>query len=73
MSANQQLSDKNFQIEQVLSERNQVLTHLNQELAEAANYVIGGMPDASYEKNRLILGEKTKLYIFSDGVYEVEK
>ena len=42
-------------------------------LLRTPNYVIGGMPDASYEKNRLILGEKTKLYVFSDGVYEVEK
>jgi sigma-B regulation protein RsbU (phosphoserine phosphatase) len=42
-------------------------------LLRTPNYIIGGMPDATYEKNRLVLGEQTKLYVFSDGVYEVEK
>ena len=37
--ANLQLSEKNIQIEQALSERKQALTLLNQELAEAADYV----------------------------------
>jgi len=36
-------------------------------------YVIGGMPDVIYEKRKCTVGEHDKLYIFSDGVYEVEK
>jgi len=36
-------------------------------------YVIGGMPDVTYEKRECTVGEIDKLYIFSDGVYEVEK
>ena len=36
-------------------------------------YVIGGMPEVTYEKRECIVGEDDKLYIFSDGVYEVEK
>jgi len=31
------------------------------------------MPDVTYKKNRQWVGEQTTLYIFSDGVYEVEK
>jgi serine phosphatase RsbU (regulator of sigma subunit) len=37
------------------------------------NYVIGGLPDATYEKKEYLIGKHDKLYIFSDGVYEVEK
>lgn|GEM_PF-4206152 len=36
-------------------------------------YVIGGMPEITYEKRECTVGENDKLYIFSDGVYEVEK
>jgi sigma-B regulation protein RsbU (phosphoserine phosphatase) len=35
--------------------------------------VIGAMPGATYDKSRYLVEEQTKLYIFSDGVYEVEK
>ena len=35
--------------------------------------VIGAIPDVSYEKGKHLLGENNILYIFSDGVYEVEK
>ena len=38
-----------------------------------ANNVIGAMPDVTYKKSKHLLGEKNTLYIFSDGVYEVEK
>ena len=38
-----------------------------------ANNVLGAMPDVSYIKNQHMVGERTTLYIFSDGVYEVEK
>ena len=37
------------------------------------NYVIGGMPEVTYEKRECLVGERNTLYIFSDGVYEVEK
>ena len=37
------------------------------------NYVIGGMPEVLYEKKECLVGERSTLYIFSDGVYEVEK
>ncbi len=43
-SANQQLSEKNAEIEQALSDRNQALEQLNQELAEAADYVRSILP-----------------------------
>jgi sigma-B regulation protein RsbU (phosphoserine phosphatase) len=43
-SANQQLSEKNAQIEQALRDRNQALEQLNQELAEAAEYVRSILP-----------------------------
>ena len=37
------------------------------------NFVIGGMPEATYEKKECLIGENDMLYIFSDGVYEFEK
>ena len=37
------------------------------------NYVIGGMSDGRYQKKECLVGVQNKLYIFSDGVYEVEK
>ena len=37
------------------------------------NYVIGGMADGTYQKKKCQVGEGNMLYIFSDGVYEVEK
>jgi sigma-B regulation protein RsbU (phosphoserine phosphatase) len=42
-------------------------------LLRSANNVIGAMPDVSYRKSKHRLGEQNTLYIFSDGVYEVEK
>ena len=35
--------------------------------------MIGGMSDISYEKRECLVGERDRLYIFSDGVYEVAK
>jgi sigma-B regulation protein RsbU (phosphoserine phosphatase) len=35
--------------------------------------VIGAMPNVTYKKNKHRVGGQTTLYIFSDGVYEVEK
>ena len=37
------------------------------------NHVIGGMPESTYQKREHVIGEQSTLYIFSDGVYEVEK
>ncbi len=37
------------------------------------NYVIGGISEGTYQKNECLVGEQNTLYIFSDGVYEVEK
>jgi sigma-B regulation protein RsbU (phosphoserine phosphatase) len=42
-------------------------------LLRTANNAIGAMPDVTYEKSKHLVEEQTKLYIFSDGVYEVEK
>lgn len=35
------------------------------------NMIIGGLPDLSYQKARHELGPSGRLYIFSDGVYEI--
>jgi sigma-B regulation protein RsbU (phosphoserine phosphatase) len=35
--------------------------------------VIGGMAEVIYEKRECVVGKSNTLYIFSDGVYEVEK
>jgi sigma-B regulation protein RsbU (phosphoserine phosphatase) len=35
--------------------------------------VIGAMQGVTYQKSKHRLGEQTTLYIFSDGVYEIEK
>jgi len=37
------------------------------------NYVIGGMSDGTYRKKECLVGEGNTLYIYSDGVYEIEK
>jgi sigma-B regulation protein RsbU (phosphoserine phosphatase) len=37
------------------------------------NNVIGGMAKATYKKGGCTVAERSKLYVFSDGVYEVEK
>jgi sigma-B regulation protein RsbU (phosphoserine phosphatase) len=37
------------------------------------NYVIGGMSEGIFQKEKCLVGERSTLYIFSDGVYEVEK
>ncbi len=42
-------------------------------LLKTPNYVIGGIKDATYEKRKLSVGKHAKLYVFSDGVYEVKK
>jgi sigma-B regulation protein RsbU (phosphoserine phosphatase) len=42
-------------------------------LLRTPNYVIGGMSEVTYEKRECLVGEHDRLYIFSDGVYEVQK
>ncbi|NNL78698.1 MAG: serine/threonine-protein phosphatase, partial [Desulfobacterales bacterium] len=42
-------------------------------LLRTPNNVVGAMPNVTYKKNKLIVSEKTTLYVFSDGVYEVNK
>ena len=42
-------------------------------LLRTANNAIGAMPGATYEKGKHLVEEQTRLYVFSDGVYEVEK
>ncbi len=37
------------------------------------NFVIGGSPDASYEKGMLELDGPARLYVFSDGAYDITK
>ena len=38
-----------------------------------SNNAIGAMPDVTYQKSKHLVEEQMKLYIFSDGVYELEK
>jgi serine phosphatase RsbU (regulator of sigma subunit) len=37
------------------------------------NFIIGGIPDFKYEKRKYKVNKNSRLYVFSDGVYEVEK
>ncbi len=49
--------------------------HKLQKLNESGTRIFNGscFMEVAYQKNKLRVGEQTKLYIFSDGVYEVEK
>jgi len=40
---------------------------------KTANVAIGAVPDITYKKDKHLVGENAELYVFSDGVYEVEK
>ena len=40
---------------------------------KTANPVIGGMPDISYQQKKHHIDNGASLFVFSDGVYEVEK
>ncbi|MGV7224132.1 MAG: PP2C family protein-serine/threonine phosphatase [Nitrospinales bacterium] len=42
-------------------------------LLRTPNYVIGGIPGVSYGTRKHLVNRHTKLYVFSDGVYEVTK
>lgn len=37
------------------------------------NFIIGGMPSFPYTSNKIYISPNSTLYVFSDGVYEVEK
>jgi sigma-B regulation protein RsbU (phosphoserine phosphatase) len=43
------------------------------DLLRTPNYVIGGMPESNFKAGKCLVGESSTLYIYSDGVYEVEK
>lgn len=43
------------------------------EVLRLPNLMIGAIPDISYKTQRLTLEAGSSLYIFSDGVYEIEK
>ncbi|MGV7224905.1 MAG: PP2C family protein-serine/threonine phosphatase [Nitrospinales bacterium] len=40
---------------------------------KTANFIIGGIPDVSYQQEKHFIGKGASLFIFSDGVYEIEK
>jgi len=42
-------------------------------LLNAGGLIIGGLPGEKYEKAKIIIKESTRLYIYSDGIYEVTK
>ena len=42
-------------------------------LLRTPNFMLGAMPTVNYEKSKQFVGEQTTLYIFSDGVYEIQK
>jgi sigma-B regulation protein RsbU (phosphoserine phosphatase) len=42
-------------------------------LLRTPNHVVGGMAEVIFKKKNCLVGERNTLYIFSDGVYEVEK
>jgi hypothetical protein len=67
ITAEEKLEQEHQKTNAALIERNQA-TQLR-----TPNYVIGGMSDGTYQKKECLVGEQNKLYIFSDGVYEVEK
>ena len=43
------------------------------DLLRTPNYVVGGMPESTFKTGKCLVGEGSMLYIYSDGVYEVEK
>lgn len=49
------------------SDKQTTMTHLR-----THNLFIGGLPDVEYEQNSVLVGGPCRLYVFSDGVFEVE-
>ena len=45
----------------------------NVRLLRTAGLIVGGMPDASYEVDSTTIDSPSRLFIFSDGVYEITK
>jgi len=37
------------------------------------NFIVGGLPDFPFKESRIILPKNTDIFVFSDGVYEIEK
>lgn len=55
-------------------EFNTVFTeHAIRVLLEIHGLVIGGLPGQEYKKSRLAIQSFTRLYIYSDGIYEVTR
>ena len=42
-------------------------------MLKTANVAIGAVPDINFKKDKHLVSENAQLYIFSDGVYEVER
>ena len=41
------------------------------ELLKGGGFIIGGLPDQSYKRSKITVREPARLYIYSDGIYEV--
>lgn len=37
------------------------------------NFIVGGLPDFPFKESRIILPKNTDIFVFSDGVYEIDK
>ena len=46
---------------------------LEEKVAVRTKELEDALPDVTYKKSKHLVGEQNSLYIFSDGVYEVEK
>jgi sigma-B regulation protein RsbU (phosphoserine phosphatase) len=40
---------------------------------DTPNFIIGGLPDFPFTSNSVNIGNSSKLFVYSDGVYEIEK
>ena len=52
---------------------NTLTSDSNPTLLRTPNFMLGAMPEVTYVKSKHFVGDQTTLYIFSDGVYEIEK
>ncbi len=42
-------------------------------LLKTPGLIVGGMPDTEFQVDKITLEKPSKLYVFSDGVYEIER
>lgn len=47
--------------------------NLNIETLRTPNLIIGALEDAEFESQQIQISENSRLYIFSDGIYEIKK